>query len=55
MGEKELLDIEDVVGNIAKVVRELDGDDVATAHNDICARKIEYIEDSAWRYTGEVD
>lgn len=47
--------IEGVVDNVRIALEEMDGDDIATAHNSICAKKIAYDEDSVWKYTGEDD
>jgi hypothetical protein len=49
------LNIAEVIVNIAEAVESLTGEEVARIHNDICKRKIRYIEDNVWEYTGETD
>lgn len=51
----KVLHIDEVMHNIRVSVEEMDGDDVARAHNSICAKKIRYLEDSEWELTGEDD
>jgi hypothetical protein len=52
---EDVLVVDDLLANIKKAWEGLTGNEIANIHNDVCARKIEYIEDSMWRYTGEKD
>jgi len=52
---KEGLTFTDVTDNIIEAMEELDGEQIAEIHNQICSRKIDYLEDSIWDYTGEDD
>lgn len=52
---KESLTFTGVMGNILNAMEELDGEQIADIHNQICSRKIKYDEDSLWEYTGEDD
>ena len=45
----------DLVSNIMEAMESLSGEEVAKVHNEICSRKIRYVEDSQWEYTEEDD
>lgn len=49
------LDFEDIIQNIREAMEELEGEQIVEIHNQICSRKIRYLEDSIWEYTGESD
>jgi hypothetical protein len=51
----DALGFQDVVDNITDALTEMDGETVARIHNQICSRKVEYLEDSQWEYSGEKD
>lgn len=44
-----------VFQNICDALDELDGEEVACIHNSLCSRKIKYLSDNFWEYTGEDD
>ena len=52
---KEILSFRDVLDNICETLEEMDGDSIVKIYNNICSRKIEYIEDSIWQYSGKND
>jgi DNA-directed RNA polymerase subunit RPC12/RpoP len=45
----------DVTDNIVDAMTEMDGKTIAEIHNQICSNKVEYLEDSQWKSTGESD
>ena len=45
----------DICNNINTAMEELTGEELAELHNQVCAKKIRYEEDSTWEYTGEDD
>lgn len=47
--------VDAVISNISSAIDELDGDDIAELHNTICSRKIRYVADNFFEYTGEDD
>ena len=49
------LTFRDVTDNVSEAMSEQEGEIVAEIHNKICSRKIRYLEDSQWEYTGEDD
>lgn len=50
------LTFDDVVKNIRNALDSIDdGEMIADIHNELCATKIKYDEDSIWEYTGESD
>ena len=54
--EEKLLHISEVMESITNCLRGRDGKDLADIHNQLCGeRKIEYLGNSGWRYTGEED
>ncbi len=47
---------DDVMSNIREALDcSLDGEEIAELHNRVYNKKIRYIEDSVWEYTGEQD
>jgi hypothetical protein len=55
MSEENALTFADVTDSITDTMGELDGEAIAEIHNNVCSRKIRYVEDSIWEYTGEDD
>jgi len=51
MAMKREVDEQGIIAEIVEVLQQLDGDDLADAHNQICANYAEYIEDSNWTIT----
>ena len=51
----EVVTVDVVIGNISSAIDEFDGDDIAELHNKICSRKIRYVADNFFEYTGEDD
>ena len=51
----ELLTFQDIVDNIAEALTEVPLEEVVRIHNETCSRKVEYLEDSLFTYTGEDD
>lgn len=49
------MDENQVIENIKKAFESLTGEEIATVHNEICAKKIKYMEDNVWEYTGKED
>lgn len=47
--------IDKVLENISKAMESLDGEEITKIHNDVCSKKIRYLGDSVWEYTGEDD
>ena len=47
----------DVLDNICNVLSDMDEDDIVKINNEICAKKIRYVEGSLtpWEFTGEND
>ena len=50
-----ILTFTDIVDNVVDTMTELEGEEIVEIHNQICSRKIQYVEDSIWEYTGEDD
>jgi hypothetical protein len=56
MSKKEnVLTFTDVTDSIVDTMGEMEGETIAEIHNSVCSRKIHYVEDSVWEYTGEDD
>jgi hypothetical protein len=55
MRDPRCLTFNDVADDIREVLSEMDGEAIAEAYNEICAKKIRYVEDSIWEETGEND
>jgi hypothetical protein len=53
--DAEVLDFAMVTSSIVDTMAELEGEQIAEIHNQICSRKINYVEDSIWEYSGEKD
>jgi len=45
----------EVIKNLREVMDELDGEVIADIFNRVCCKKIRYVGDSTWEYTGEDD
>ena len=41
----------EIIAEIVEVLEQLDGDDLADAHNQVCANRAEYVEDNEWVIT----
>jgi len=46
-----VVDEKGIIAEMVEVLSEMDGDDLANAHNEVCANRAEYIEDSQWKIT----
>ena len=54
--ENEVLDADGILSNIGSALDSIDeGEIIARIHNGLCGRKVRYIGDSMWEYTGEDD
>jgi len=53
--DEDVLDFSMITDSIVDTMGELDGEQIAEIHNQICSRKIKYVEDSIWEYSGEED
>jgi hypothetical protein len=52
---KETLTFSQVTDSITDTMIEMEGETIAEIHNSVCSRKIRYVEDSIWEYTGDDD
>ena len=51
----KLLSFDEVIENLSDTLDELDGDVIADIFNHVCCKKIRYVGDSEWQFTGEDD
>ena len=50
---KRILSFNDVTGLLKMALMELEGKDVARIFNKVCRKKIKYLGDDAFEYTGD--
>jgi hypothetical protein len=51
----EKLTFDDLIMNLRESMDELDGEVIADIFNHVCCKKIRYVEDGIWEFTGEED
>ncbi|WP_156820683.1 hypothetical protein [Thioalkalivibrio thiocyanodenitrificans] len=55
MSAKQLLTAEEVIGQIAEVLPQADGDFIEHIANQVLGRKVRYVEDSVFEYAENHD
>jgi hypothetical protein len=49
------LNFDEVMANLKDAMDELEGDVIEEMYNQVCSKKIRYVDDGIWELTGEDD